>query len=112
MPLSPWTYSATYCSRTSGRSAPAATGISVRPVNSSSLSAFVVVFSSVWLPATVVMPRTSTSGLASASRSAIASSCPGSQSMRIFVAMRGLYGTRIAGLAPASRSCVAGVVTR
>jgi hypothetical protein len=38
------------------------------------LSAFVVVFSTVWLPATVVTPSSSTSGLASASSSAIASS--------------------------------------
>ena len=33
------------------------------------------------VPATVVRPRTSISGLASARRIAIASSCPGSQSM-------------------------------
>ena len=37
-------------------------------------SAFAVVFASVWLPATVVTPTSSTSGLASASSSAIASS--------------------------------------
>ncbi len=64
-------------------SAPAATGMSVRPASSSTLSALRVVFSSVWLPATVVTPRSSTSGEASASRIAIASSWPGSQSMRI-----------------------------
>jgi len=81
-------------------------------VNSSSFSAFVVVLSSVWLPATVVMPSSSTSGLASASSRAMASSCPGSQSMKIFVAMRGLYGTWIGGLAPARSDPVAGVVTR
>ena len=73
-PLSPCTYSATYGSRTSGRSAPAATGMSPRPANSSTRRAFAVVFSSVWLPATVVTPSRSTSGLASASRIAIASS--------------------------------------
>jgi hypothetical protein len=37
-------------------------------------SAFAVVFASVWLPATVVTPTSSTSGLANASSSAIASS--------------------------------------
>ena len=85
IPLSPWTYSATNGSRTNGRAAPAATGTSVRPANSSSFSALTVVFSSVWLPWTVVTPTSSTSGLASASRSAIASSWPGSQSRRIFM---------------------------
>src|SRR5215207_3985122 len=63
-----------------GRSAPAATETSVRPENSRMRIAFAVVFSSVWLPATVVTPRSSISGLASARRSAIASSWPGSQS--------------------------------
>ena len=43
-------------SRTSGRPAPAATGTSARPASSSTRSAFAVVFSSVWLPATVVTP--------------------------------------------------------
>ena len=47
---------------------PRATGTSPRPASSSTLSAFTVVFSSVWLPWTVVMPSSSTSGLASASR--------------------------------------------
>ena len=44
------------------------------PANSRMRIAFAVVFSSVWLPATVVTPRSSTSGLASARSSAIASS--------------------------------------
>jgi hypothetical protein len=48
--------------------------MSVRSTNSRILSAFVVVFSSVWLPDTDVTPRTSISGEASARRSAIASS--------------------------------------
>ena len=61
-------------SRTSGRSAPAATGTSARPTSSSTRSAFAVVFSSVWFPWTVVTPSSSSSGLASASSSAIASS--------------------------------------
>ena len=57
-----------------GRSAPAATVMSVRPENSRIRIAFAVVFSSVWLPATVVTPISSISGLASARRSAMASS--------------------------------------
>ena len=64
-------------------SAPAATGMSSRPTKSRTRIAFAVVFSSVWLPATVVTPSSSTSGLARASSSAMASSCPGSQSIRI-----------------------------
>ena len=51
-----------------------ATGTSVRPASSSTFSALRVVLSSVWLPATVVTARSSTSGEASASRIAIASS--------------------------------------
>ncbi len=73
-PLSPWTWEATVSSRTSGRSAPAATAMSLRPAKSSTRIAFAVVFASVWLPCTVVTPSSSTSGLASASSSAIASS--------------------------------------
>ena len=79
-PLSPCTCDATVSSRVSGRSAPAATARSDRPTRSSTRRAFAVVFSSVWFPCTVVTPRTSSSGLASASSNAIASSCPGSQS--------------------------------
>ena len=82
-PESPWTCAAVRSSRRSGASAPAATGMSVLPAISSVTSALRVVLSSVWLPATVVTPRSSTSGEASASRIAIASSWPGSQSMRI-----------------------------
>ena len=51
-----------------------------------------VVWASVALPATVVTPTSSTSGLASASRMAIASSCPGSQSM--------MMGCGIGGVSP------------
>ena len=69
----------------------AATGMSVRPARSSTRSAFAVVFSSVWFPWTVVTPSTSSSGLASASSSAIASSCPGSQSRMIGVRHRADY---------------------
>ncbi len=87
-PLSPWTCAATWSSRVSGRSAPAATGTSSRPTSASTFSALSVVFSSVWFPCTVVTPTSSTSGLASASRSAIASSWPGSQSMMSLVTAR------------------------
>ena len=80
-PDSPWTYSAITSSRVSGAAAPTATGTSGRPASSSTISAFLVVFSSVVFPATVVTPRMSSSGLATASKSAMASSCPGSQSM-------------------------------
>ena len=66
---------------TSGRAAPAATGTSSRPASASTRSALRVVVSSGRLPATVVRASNSTSGLASASRMAIASSTPGSQSM-------------------------------
>ena len=74
--------------RSSGRSAPAATETSARPARSSTRSAFAVVFSRVWLPCTVVTPSNSSSGLASASSRAIASSCPGSQSMITGMLMR------------------------
>ena len=53
-PVSPCTSAATRSVRTSGRSAPCATGISVRPASSSTRSALAVVFATVWLPATVV----------------------------------------------------------
>src|ERR687891_419149 len=87
-PLAPWTGAATASSRASGRSAPIATGTSALPTSSSTRSAFAVVFSSVWFPYVVVTPSSSTSGLASASKSAIASSCPGSQSRTIGVRTR------------------------
>jgi len=60
-------------SRTNGRLAPAATGIS-RAKNSTTRSAFCVVSATGWFPSTVVIPSTSTSGLASASMIAITSS--------------------------------------
>ena len=58
--------------------------------------AFSVVRSSVWLPATVVMASSSTSGLAAASMIATASSCPGSQSTMTFLAMAP-QRTRVSG---------------
>ena len=90
-PLSPWTWAATWSSRTSGRSAPTATGTSVRSTSASTRRALSVVFSIVWFPCVVVTPTSSSSGLASASRSAIASSCPGSQSRMTGVVTAGVW---------------------
>ena len=70
-------------SRTSGRSAPAATGTSVRPSRVRTRSALRVVRSSGALPATVVIASSRSSGRAVASTIASASSCPGSQSRMI-----------------------------
>ena len=84
-PVSPWTCGAVCSSRRSGLSAPGQTGMSVRPASSRTFNALRVVLSSVWFPATVLIARSSSSGLASASRIAIASSWPGSQSMMIGV---------------------------
>ena len=111
-PVSPCTSAATRGSRTSGRPAPAATGMSPRPASSSTRIAFAVVFSSVWLPATVVTPRSSSSSLPSASSIAIASSWPGSQSSRIGVLMRlSISSTSAAvgsdGWAPAREAAIA-----
>ncbi|CAB5015469.1 unannotated protein [freshwater metagenome] len=79
-PLSPCITAAVDKSRKSGRSRPAATGISARPIRSSTLRALRVVCSRVTLPATVVTAMRSISGLAQASMIAMASSWPGSQS--------------------------------
>src|SRR5690625_1940413 len=57
-------------------------------------SALRVTFSSVWFPATVVTASSSISGLPCASKSAIASSWPGSQSKMIFFAIACLLGER------------------
>ena len=102
-PDAPWTSSAAWASRTSGRSAPAATGMSERPASSSTRSAFAVVLASDVLPCTVLTPSSSTSGLASASSSAIASSWPGSQSIRIGTGTRQRAPWRIASLAIRTR---------
>ena len=83
----------------------AATGTSARPTSSRTRIAFAVVLASVWLPATVVTPSSSSSGLASASRSAIASSWPGSQSRMIGI------GVMPASIASTS-SAWAGTVAR
>src|SRR5699024_2190181 len=82
-PESPWMSGAISTRRTSGRSDPAYTGTSSRPLATRTLCAFRVILSSVWLPPTVVMPRRSIAGWASASIMATASSCPGSQSRMI-----------------------------
>jgi hypothetical protein len=67
-------------SRRSGLSRPAAIGTSVMPATLQTRRALSVVLSSVWLPATVVIARRSMAGDAAASRIAMASSWPGSQS--------------------------------
>ena len=63
--------------------APAKTLVSGLPASSQILRALFSVSFSGTLPATAVIPSTSSSGLASASRMASASSCPGSVSMMI-----------------------------
>jgi hypothetical protein len=73
-PLTPWTSGAVSRRRTSGCDAPAATGTSARPSSASTRRAFSVVAASGALPPTVVIPRTSSSGRASASVIASASS--------------------------------------
>ena len=70
--------------RTSGRSAPRANGMPVMPATRATDSAFLVTFSIVWLPITVVTASSSISGLPCASSIAMASSWPGSQSRMIF----------------------------
>src|SRR4051794_7886717 len=78
--LSPWTCAAVSSARCSGRSAPAAIGTSRMPASVQTRRAFSVTLSSVPLPATVVIARRSSAGLAAASSIATASSWPGSQS--------------------------------
>ena len=67
--------------RTIGRGNPACTGISGRPISSSTESELVVVAVSGALPNTVVTPIRSTWGCRAASIRATASSVPVSQSM-------------------------------
>ena len=83
-PVLPWTCSAVTSGRAIGLSAPAKTFTSGREQNSRMMRALVEVRDSGTLPATVVMPRISSSGLPSASMMAAASSWPGSVSMMIF----------------------------
>ncbi len=83
MPVLPCTCSAVTSGRTMGRAQPAKTGTSSRPASSHIFRAFFVVRSRGTLPATVVMPSTSSSRDARANRMAMASSWPGSVSMMI-----------------------------
>src|SRR5699024_3634592 len=70
----------------SARFAPTDTSTSPLPITSNTLSAFLVFFSTDWFPATVVTANISSElFLAPASIKAIASSCPGSQSIIIFL---------------------------
>ena len=63
-----------------GDSQPAAIGTPAMPATVATRRALSVVFSSVWLPTTVVMARRSMAGEPCARRIATASSWPGSQS--------------------------------
>src|SRR5699024_390278 len=79
-PDSPWISSGISCGPTSGRCAPAANGTPVIPPTRASACAFLVTFSRVWLPATVVTASTSRFGAPQARSMAMASPWPGSQS--------------------------------
>ena len=83
-PVSPWISPAIIFSRTIGCPQPAYTGTST-PSHWHTFLALICVFSSVWLPATTVIPNRSILSLFAASVIATASSCPGSQSRIIFV---------------------------
>src|SRR5919106_5696018 len=81
-PSWPCTISAVRTSRRRGATAPGATGTSRRPMRSRTLKALAVPRSTSTFPWTTVMPATSSSGERSASMRAMASSMPGSVSMR------------------------------
>ena len=90
-PVLPCTCSAVTSLRWRGASQPAKTRVSGFPASSQMMRVFFWVSGSGTLPATAVSPRTvRSSGLASASRIATASSCPGSVSMMICRAMDGV----------------------
>ena len=78
------TLSATTLRNIIGCPQPAYTGTST-PSHWHTFLALICVFSSVWLPATTVIPNRSILSLFAASVIATASSCPGSQSRIIFV---------------------------
>ena len=80
-PPLPWLGSAAIGGPASGRAAPAKIGMSGRPASSQIRRALSVASASETLPSTVVRPSSSSSGEASASRMAMASSTPGSVSM-------------------------------
>jgi hypothetical protein len=82
-PVAPWIDRATRSGRVDGASEPAAIGMPRIPATEQTRRALSVVFSSVWLPATVVIATSSIAGEAAASRMAMASSWPGSQSRMI-----------------------------
>src|SRR5690606_15587314 len=105
-PLSPCTSAAVSRAPASGRSHPAATGTPVIPASVQTRRALSDVFSSVWLPATVVIALRSIAGSAAASMMASASSCPGSQSRMTGVATSELPGQ------PADRPAEQGAVAR
>ena len=84
-PVLPWMVCAVDSSPTSGRGQPAAIGTSRTPPMVATTRALRVTFSSVELPITVVIASSSISGLPWASRRAMASSWPGSQSRMIFL---------------------------
>ena len=90
-PLSPCTWAASSNRPSSGRSAPATTGTGW-PLSETMARALASVRSSPTLPPTTLTSRTSSSGEASASHSAMASSVPGSQSM--MVGRGGIGGVR------------------
>ena len=87
-PVSPWTCRASIGGRSSGAGLPGVTGTPSAPTNSLTRWALEVVRSRPTLPATVVMPRRSISGLPTAKAMASASSMPGSQSRMIFLVTR------------------------
>ena len=121
-PFSPCAYVAVTRRRSSGARAPAATGISVRPAISTMRNAFGSVRSSGTFPATGVMASIFSSGDRIASKSARASSTPGSVSMITRAGPRtvpapvfpsdcpcsdGLPATVLAPLAPRAKPLVA-----
>ena len=87
-PPLPWMSSAVKSGRTSGAAQPAATGTSWMPASVHTRKALSVVSARGWFPATVVIAASETSGVPCASRIAIASSWPGSQSRMIRLVKR------------------------
>src|SRR5579884_1028073 len=118
-PVTPWTDGAVTSSRRSGRSRPAATGMSVTPAAVRTERALRWVSATAAFPATQVTARRSISGLATAMRSAIESSWPGSQSMMIGVGIlssaknlgrRGHFGLGRRGWSAAAAHAAANVL--
>jgi len=84
-PVSPWISAQWVGGRTRGLACPLTTGrlSESMPKARRQASAFTVVLATDWLPCTVEIPRRLTHGLYPASKIAIASSCPGSQSSQM-----------------------------